>query len=347
MDFFEKPFDPSDNQADQLTPSKANQSTLLDDWRRFPAHFMFLNEFRSATNPQIFAEDSQGKPWRWVLNEHPTFTIERWIQDGILVRPPLDRLLDALTDTELCGLAKERNLDISGQKADLIARLIEADPAGMTTIAADSPLLILSDYGESLAQPFLEYEAQQRVIAEAACMAALNEGQFYQAEQIALHEYHSGVFPIDFYNADVALLLSIFMTHPFSYFDQLDDAQQHAIRLAAAMHYLWGNEISRWLPSDTIGDNRFSVTQLAQLLTDYVFHIATIQLYTKDWIDTTIEIVASPDACPVCQKLNNVYPVAEIPMLPPQDCQSPLSCYFDYIDQTNYFNPDGTRIIGT
>ncbi|KPL82265.1 SAP domain-containing protein [Herpetosiphon geysericola] len=346
MDFFEKPFDNSANQAAQPTPVEPNQPTILDDWRKFPAHFMFLNEFRSATNPQIFADINHGKPWRWVLNEHPTFTIERWIQDGILVRPSINRLLDELTEPQLKTLAKERDLDLSGQKADLIARLIEADPAGMAAIVADNPLLILSDYGESLVEPFLEYEAQQRVIAEAACMAALNEGEFYRAEQIALHEYHSGVFPIDFYNADVALLLSIFMTHPFSYFDQLEDADQHAIRLATAMRFLWGNELSRWLPNATAGDNRFSAAQLAQLLHDYTFHIATIQLYTKDWIDTTVEIVASPEACPVCQKLNNIYPVAEIPMLPPKDCQSPLSCYFDYIDQTNYFNPDGTCIIG-
>lgn len=335
MNFPEKPFDTSDNPAAQPTHIEANQQMLLDDWRRFPAHFMFLNEFRSATNPQIFAEVSLGELWYSVLDEPPKLTIKCWIQDGILVRPPLDRLLDNLTEPELSGLAKERNLDGSDQKANLIARLIEADPAGMAAIVADSPLLILSGYGESLVEPFLEYEAQQRVIAEAACMAALNEGQFYQAEQIALHEYHSGVFPMDFYNDDVALLLSIFMTHSFSYFAQLDHAQQHAIRLATAMHYLWGNELSRWLPNDTAGDNRFSAAQLAKLLKDYVFHIATIQFYTKDWIDTTVEIVASPDACPVCQKLNNIYPVAEIPMLPPKDCLSPLSCYFDYIDQTN------------
>ncbi|XSG74703.1 SAP domain-containing protein [Herpetosiphon llansteffanensis] len=347
MDFFEKPLDSGDNQAVPPSPIEANQQALLDDWRKFPAHFMFLNEFRYATNPQIFAEVSRGELWYSVLDEPPKLTIKRWIQDGILVRPPLNRLLDELTEPQLKTLAQERNLDGSGQKAELIARLIEADSAAMAAIVADNPLLILSDYGESLVEPFLEYEAQQRVIAEAACMVALNEGQFYQAEKIILHEYHSGVFPIEFYNDNVTILLSIFMTHPFSYFDQLDAAQQHAIRLATAMHYLWGNELSRWLPADAAGDSRFSAAQLAQLLKDYAFHLATIQFYTKDWVEAKVEIVASPEACPVCQKLSNVYPVAEIPMLPAQDCQNPLSCYFDYIDRTNYFNEDGTCIIGT
>jgi hypothetical protein len=98
------------------------------DWTKSDAHLLLLGKFAHPQEQGAIAGDE----WEAVLGQPVQKTIRRFVEDGALVAAGLAGSMEAkFKVSDLRGLLQQRNLPVSGRKADLIARLVQADPEGM------------------------------------------------------------------------------------------------------------------------------------------------------------------------------------------------------------------------
>lgn len=122
------------------------------NWRQSPAHVWFLTTFLRPRQPD---DHHLGVDWRAALGEEPARAIERSQVQGVLTRAPLAVRLDAQYNRdELRELLRRSELHTSGNKGELIDRLIQHDVAAMGAITSVE-LLQCTDYGRSLAEQYL------------------------------------------------------------------------------------------------------------------------------------------------------------------------------------------------
>ena len=129
--------------------------TFAFNWRKSIPHLMFLHtllKMRLADAHPVFSRSE----WQAWLEEPPEKAIERFLVQNALVKATLAERLDHhFKVRELKELARTRGLPISGRKAELIARLIEADEVGMFRELPKVELLQCSTYGRHQIEEFL------------------------------------------------------------------------------------------------------------------------------------------------------------------------------------------------
>jgi hypothetical protein len=83
-----------------------------------------------------------------VLGEHPKKAIKRFLDEGILIEADLPKLLNyKFIISQLKTMCKDKKLPVSGKKAELISRLIQADEKGMLQEVEGLKLLCCSEIG--------------------------------------------------------------------------------------------------------------------------------------------------------------------------------------------------------
>jgi len=100
---------------------------ILNDYeRKEQAELLLLSKFLYPQALDYFKETSY---WDEVLKEPQISIIERFIKDGLITNASSSSVMDyQYNTTKLKSMLKERGLKVSGLKADLIKRLVSADP---------------------------------------------------------------------------------------------------------------------------------------------------------------------------------------------------------------------------
>jgi len=302
------------------------------DWRKSPAHLLFLSKFR---RPRAMGDFTQSDIWKAVLKETPNKAMRRFQDEGLLEQASLNGLLDyKYKVSELKPMLKQRGLPISGRKAELIERLVQADPEGIKKATRGLSVLQCTEKGWAIAEEYLAQEKEKRAKVEEQTLQALRQRRFKEASQAVATFEAQQVFPrgigIDWgrYNPahDVAMLKVIFQAKP-KILNAVNDEQMGHLRLAAGMMHLWGtNQAESWLPDNFEAGLIMDNDTAARMILFYASHQRSIAKYHAAGV-RRVEILATDDSCPACKKLTQKkYQLKEVPELPYEQCTSEMGC---------------------
>jgi len=311
------------------------RSLLGFDWHRSQAHLLFLSKFLYPKTTQEFAKLDY---WKDVLAEAPDKAIKRFMNEGLLVSPGLpEHLAYRYKVSELQAILKQRSLSVSGRKAELISRLIEADPGGMKSAVAGLTVLECSEHGREIANQYLASEKEKRDATDREALVMLQKGKFKEASLVVAAYEAKQVFPrgigIDWKNYNpthtVAILRAIFAGRP-KILARLDEGKLGPLRLAAGMMELWGvNKARGWLPPDFETGPVMDNDAAARMLAFYAWHQVRMEEYRKSDFVKSVEVLTANDehVCEACRNLaTKEYKLSEVPELPYEKCTSEMGC---------------------
>lgn len=295
-------------------------------WTKSSAHLQLLGKFlRPRTAGEFAAEDR----WQTALGESQTAAIKRFLDEGVLARANLSAQLDyRFKASELKDMLKTHGLPVSGRKAELIQRLVEAHPEDTQRAVEGLTILLCSDRGRKIAEQYVG-EIKERV------MGYLRERRFndasmtvasYEAEQV----FQRGI-GIDWRHydptRDITMLNAMFSGKP-KILSRLDDAQSDALRLAAGMMYLWGtNRALEWRPADVEMGLGMDNDAAARMFLFYGSHLADLAEYKRSGVVNAVEILAMQDSCDACQGISGKrFKLNEALELPYEHCTQEGGC---------------------
>lgn len=123
-------------------------------WQESEAHLQLLTRFCNGDSPDTYRDSED---WESVLDEKPQKAIERLRDESMLQPADLSRLLDhKFTVAELKGMLKTKGLKVSGQKVEIIQRLIDIDTTGMRAVTKGSTVYECTSQGAHLAESYLK-----------------------------------------------------------------------------------------------------------------------------------------------------------------------------------------------
>jgi len=302
-------------------------------WKKSPAHLLLLSRFLYPTSGESY---SRSDSWEDVLGEHPEKAIRRFVEDGALEPVGLAELLDRKFKVPaLKEMLKQRGLPPTGQKKELITRLLQADPEEMKKATSDLVMWRCSEQGKAIAEERLAREKEKRLDTEGRILGALQKGRFREAiEAVASFEvgqvFQRGM-GIDWKNytpdRDLAILDTIFRGKP-KILAALPDEQMQSFRITAAMMHLWGgNRAQEWLPSGLETGLVLGGESAARMILFYALHQQKLSNYRKGDIKKVKILTAKNRVCEACQKLEGkIFAIDQAPELPHEKCTSETGC---------------------
>ena len=313
------------------------RSLLSFDWKKSPAHLLFLSKF---INPRTINDFSNSIAWKEVLGETPQKAIKRFIDHAMLVQGGLaDSMAYRFKVSDLKQFAKQRGLSTAGKKAELIDNLIQADGEGMLKAVGKVSVLKCSDEGCQIAEQYVNQEKQKRLDVENKVYTALKERNFKEASKLVATYEAAQVFSrgigIDWKNynvhGDVKMLEVLFAAKP-KFSQQLESQQLEFIRLATGMIMLWGtnsHDASKWLPENFQTSLNIGSIWLVNMLHSHVYFKSNITAYKESGAVKEVQTTTANDSfvCGACAKLaKRRFKLDEIPELPYEHCTSETGC---------------------
>ena len=262
--------------------------------------------------------------------------LNRFISDGVLVGVDVSGLLSyKYSVSALKEMLKQRGLQVSGRKDEIIQRLMCADPNGMKQVVAGLSLMQCSKLGKELVEKYLTAEKDDRLKIEQQVMAYLVKREFQEASLLVADYMKKQVFTqgigIDWKNynpdKDIEILAAIFKAKP-ELLSGLDDEKLQNLQLGAAMMQLWGEkEANRWLPDNFETGLAFDENVATRMVLYRAQNSIRVKEYFEAGVVKYIEILACPDSCESCKKLAaKRYKLNEVPDLPNEKCTHELGC---------------------
>ncbi len=312
------------------------------NWRKSQAHLHLLSQFVRGRAASDFTQNEHWRDaWRAVLGESSRRAIDRFVEEGLLVKGDLAAHLDyKYRVLELKAALKASKLKVSGRKAELVARLAEGDPVAAQQLVADVTVLVCSETGQSLAESYLAQQKREREEAGQKSLELMRAGQFREAAYVVANFEARQVFSrglgIDWeehdLTRDVAILAVIFEGKP-KILDGLPEEERGPLRVAAAMMYLWGkNDLTMgWLPDGFSTNLRFDNNTAARMILFHAQHQVQLREYQQESsIIKGVMIQCAKDSCPTCRKhqgkMYRLTRLDRIPELPIPGCTHEMGC---------------------
>jgi hypothetical protein len=307
----------------RLQMSKSMQGP---DWHTSPVYLDLLSKFANGR------DIAQVMDWQYLkdaLGEPTKLAIDRFIDEGALVPCTLQEGVGRLlTVSDLKGLLKERELRLSGNKADLIDRLVEADRTAAEEIVGKRQIMKCSNEALKLLEAFEEERDAAETEAKTNTHRFLlerNVRDAYREYVQYTRRYQSPDFPSSPHQAEeVETTLS---TSPDA-LSGLDASALAHLQAAVAMSQLWyGEDPLRWLP-ESFPVDAINLKAAASYLTRAAgFKRQVAQASEYDW---KVRIVFSPydvDSCGLCKQYNGKeFTPADVPNFPLRGCTSETGC---------------------
>jgi hypothetical protein len=292
-----------------------------------------LAKFRHPSDPAAVGRDH----WNAVLPEPVGATLAQFRRNGWLVDAPWQEVFAARHRMDdLKGLLRDRGLRVSGKKAELAARLIEADAEGMRRRVADVKAWVLSPVTVEPVEQHLLAEKAAEAQAHDAVFSALREGRVREAVDAILAYERTRLFPrglgIDWHRDGIGEHLitqaqAILQASP----GILRDVSEHELELlrpVAAMLELTGESRSNpWLPSGLIGHPRLDIETVVRMLLFHGSNTARLQGLREAGYKQVDVMTCGSASCPTCQAMDDkTFAIGRVPELPHPDCMHELGC---------------------
>ena len=330
---------PVEPQQQSSALNKQQEDSTGFNWQKSKAHLLLLSKFIRIQQPAYFAALDY---WKNVLGEPPNQSINRFIDEGVLITADLsDYLSYKYKVPELKDMLKQRSLPISGRKDEIIQHLIKADVDGMRKAVAELTLLKCSQRGQEIVEQYLIAEDEKRSEVEKQVIEHLTQRRFREASLTVAAYENEQVFKrgmgIDWkhYNPDhdVERLNDIFRSKP-KIVAQLTDDKMEALRIGAAMMELWGiNSPEKWLPDNFETGLSLDNDAAARMFLFHAESRANLEGY-RDAGATEVEFSTAQNdtVCDSCNELNGKrYKLDEAPELPNPNCTNEMGCRCVYL----------------
>jgi formylglycine-generating enzyme required for sulfatase activity len=298
-------------------------------WRSSPACLLLLSKFRNGDHPKGYHYSDD---WKTVLGENPDKVINQFIDEKMLEPAGLFELMAYKFKTsDLKTMLKEKGLRVSGNKDDLIHRLIDSDTMSMyeATKNIDIILYKCTDEGLQLADNYLATEKTKRESIEQESYDLLGRAEYSEAIRMVKQYEASQVFPRGTVTNDAEFLSMICSSAP-AILQHLEKDKLRQLQLATGMIHLWGwNEFKHWLPDRFDTGIHLDKDSACRMLNNYAYHHHFIKLFKKSGVKT-LEITGITDrnTCSECQKIiGKTYNLENVPEIPYAKCNSKRGCF--------------------
>jgi hypothetical protein len=312
------------------------RSLFKTDWSKSAAHLLFLSKIRT---PRAKEDFSKSDSWKEVLKEEPSKAIRRFQNEGLIDSAGLSKRLEyKYKVTDLKKLLIKRGLPVSGRKADLIGRLIDADPETMQRDVKGLDLFICTDKGHELAEQYLENEKEKKGKMQEKVLDAMQNHELRLASQLVAAYEAEQVFPrgigVDWKNydssSDVEILSYIFDRCP-KVLANLTNEQLEPLRVAAGMFALLWNRggVAKWLKQNSALKLSIPADDAALLLHSHaIFLRALDEIQQNGFIESVTVNTCNDDlVCSACKELSSTQIlIEEMPELPYEKCTSDVGC---------------------
>lgn len=306
------------------------------DWQRSPPHLFLLTMFLGARTMESITQPGWGERWHEALGEEPHAAIERFLHQGMIEPAGLKaRIAHEYTVADLKPMLRQRGLRVSGRKAVLIQRLMEADPESMEQAVSDASVFECSVEGHEIAKEYEAREDEKRSRMEDQTWKALGQHRFKEAsETVASFNAHR-VFPRGVDTEQKTRILEVMFAARPEIVDPIEDDALQYLRMAAGMTVLWGtNRPQDWLPTEFESDLELDSATAARMLIFYAQNTIDLERYRKSNAVADVEVLTANDACSACQTLAGEYSFDEVPVLPNPDCTHKKGCRCTYAPVT-------------
>jgi len=317
-------------------------------WKTSPAHFDLLLAFAKPREiKQVF-------DWAWprqTLQEKTEVAIERFIQEGLLIPVSVEEGLSKLFQVaQLKKFLSERSLSTSGNKGELIERLVVHDEQGMQKIVGNG-IFKCSDAALSLITERNEKIEKETDLAKRSTFDAFKANNPKEAcktyETFRRHSTDS-TYKISIY--DVEELQFILTSQP-KIFSGLSPQDLKALQRAACMKTLWKTEPpEKWLPETFTSPFKNNTIPINYLIRNAGFQrqLSNTREFSKQ-VKITFHS-GDIDSCNLCLKLNGkVFNVDAVPELPIPGCTSETGCMCNldsiYDDEEEFEGEDDNKVI--
>ena len=290
--------------------------------------------------------------WGAALGDDRNAVLQQFRSDNLLVPASTDnRLSKQYKVPDLKALLKQRGLPVSGRKADLIDRLMQADPEGMDVLVSQMDLVVCSPTGRELVEQYqAQVEAERTAIAQELSALLLDRKYQRACKRMGAYEAQQ-VFPrsniVDWrsYASDNSRkTLKYILTGKPGILQSLPASQLDALRIPTALSYLFGefwSSAPHFMP-DMALNSRFDCETACRMLWMYARNQATLQYYrSMKHGSQEVEIIGNGNSCSACQHcLGVVYHINDVPELPNPQCTSNNGCRCTYVSAISYDEHD-------
>jgi hypothetical protein len=305
------------------------------NWASSQPHLALLERFLSAR------EAKDGVPDFWA----PAFGMSRQrVIDGMVAHgtlepvPLLEKIEFCHTVAELKKILSSRGLKVNGKKAELVQRLLEADPKGTQKLCAHRIILRCTP---AASQAVASWEAEQATVFETATndvIAALRNRNLKAAIRAA-DAYRNNKFEPPVHPAQEAMtihpvprsiqertndLAKVFTMRP-KILKGLQPEQWEGLYLNYAVWQLLGRVApDKCMPGFT-GIGTMDSATATRMLDFHVGH----QRHLARWRELGINraTIIGIGGCEACLALNNkTFSLDKLPELPYKDCTCALGC---------------------
>jgi hypothetical protein len=299
---------------------------MIADWTNSPAHLDLLSKFLRGR------EIAQVMDWQYLkesLGEGTRQAIDRFIGCGLLVPCTTEETLDRiLTVADLKPLLSARDLKASGNKAELITRLSQADPRFADQLASSHSYMKCSSEAAAILEDLEERRSVAEALAKQRCYEHLMSGDIraaYRVQVEFVREFRDPRTSAHDYQAQETERVLNTCPDSLSHLDHL--ALRH-LQTAVAMSKLWFDEkATRWLAEHSDSDREASNQALAHLTRAAELGGRYIH---AEGVEHSVKIVFSPydlDSCDLCKQLDGkVFNSRELPNMPLRGCTSRTGC---------------------
>ena len=304
-------------------------------WRQSSPHLLFLSRFTRYDSPDNYKDAER---WKTALGESPVKVIRRLEKDGMLCQADLPALLSyRYKVTELKSMLRDRQLKVSGPKAELIIRLLENDLSGMKKYVCGVNVLRCTSEGMELATEYQEKVKSIRKDTEDEVFRQLKEKSFVKAAKLVAAYEASQVFPrgvgMDWgskraIGQSVEVVKDIYGKPP-GILNGVDRSRLQALQDAAAMMSLWGtSKVTQWLPAEYETGIHLGPEASVRMLVFHAYHLRNMKRLRQSSAKT-VEVLGVGDSksCSACRKMaGKKFKLKDVPEIPCPACSSEMGC---------------------
>lgn len=315
--------------------SVSNAQLIPTDWASSQPHLALLKRFLSARD----AKDGVPDFWAPAFGMSPQRVIDGMVAHGALEPVPLLEKVELChTVAELKKILSSRGLKVSGKKAELVQRLLEADPKDMEKLYAHRIILRCTP---AASQAVSRWEAEQATAFETATddvIAALRNRHF-KAAICTADAYRKSKFEPPVHPAQEAMtihpaprsieerandLATVFTLRP-KILKGLQPEQWEGLYLNYAVWQLLGRVApDKCMPGFT-GNGAMSSETATRMLSFHVGHQRNLARWRE--LGITSGTIIGIGGCEACLALyNKTFRLDKLPELPYKDCTCNLGC---------------------
>lgn len=311
---------------------------------------LFLAEFRNGSSSKWLKDKDYYKTkiyshYLGNLNQ----TLQNLIKDGLLRRmTPEEIIAEDYKITELKEECKKRGLKVSGKKADLVARLLEADSDLLKSYEKRDDLWICTALGVVMVEDFYKQQEQMEKDLRTLVFAFFDNKRFKDAANAVEQIRSRRIFP-DWFTTSDKIEPEISLDHEEKEVEIIWNETPKVLRKIKSSFV---DKARYWISYDILrGTNHIrefekeptdiegvSIGQVMQALMIYASGKMQLSEWQKIRIFKGVRIEGLPSEtvlCPECQKLTGkIYDFKKAPVIPNEKCRNASPCPLCYVADT-------------